>query len=91
MVKTIVFDAKNPCWSCNYDNNKAFIEMQTRWIYNFIKSRGYVYLDRIYDTFKAYWNPDESNDCIRYGNGINDFMMSWTHLGDNRFEIRIYY
>lgn len=89
MVKTFIFDEKSPYWSHNYKVNKCFIEMQTRWIYDFIKLQGYVYLDRIYNIFTAYWNPDESNDCIRYG--VNDFVMSWTHLGDNRFEIRIYY
>lgn len=89
MVKTIIFDEKSPYWSHDRKTNIAFIEMQMRWIYDFIKLSGYVYLDRIYNTFTAYWDPDEPNDCIRYG--VNDFVLSWTDLGDNRFEIKIYY
>lgn len=89
MVNTFIFDEMSPYWSNNYNFNKSFIEMQTHWIYDFIKANGYVYLNKIYDTFAVNWNPDESNDCIRYG--INDFMLSWRDLGNSRFEIRIYY
>lgn len=89
MVKTFIFDAMSPYWSYNHEVNKMFIETQMRWIYDFFKLRGYIYLDRIYDNFTTIWNPDEPNDCIRYG--VNDFVMLWTDLGDNRFEIKIYY
>ncbi len=89
MVDTFIFDETSPYWSNNYDFNKSFIEMQTHWIYDFIKANGYVYLNKIYDTFAVNWSPDESNDCIRYG--INDFMLAWRDLGNSRFEIRIYY
>ena len=74
MVDTFIFDEMSPYWSNNYD---------------LIKANGYVYLDKIYDNFAVNWNPDKSNDCIRYG--INDFMLSWRDLGNSRFEIRIYY
>ena len=89
MVDTFIFDEMSPYWSNNYDFNKTFIEMQTDWIYDLIKANGYVYLDKIYDNFAVNCNPYKSNDCIQYG--INDFMLSWRDLGNNRFEIRIYY
>ncbi len=89
MVKTFMFDKMSPYWSHDHEINKMFIEMNTRWLYDFFKLDGYVYLNKIYNIFGAYWNPDEPNDCIRYG--VNDFVMSWTDLGDNRFEINIYY
>ena len=89
MVKTFIFDKMSPYWSHNDEINKQFIETQIRYIYGFIRFQGYVYLDRIYNSFMAYWNPYESNDCIRYG--VNEFAISWTDLGDNRYEIKIYY
>lgn len=90
MVKIFIFDDKtSPYWSHNYEVNKSFIETRIRWIYDFIELKGYIYLDRIYNTFAAHWDPDEPNECIRYGS--NDFMLSWEDLGNNRFEIRIYY
>ena len=89
MVKTFIFDEASPYWSHSYENNRSFIEMQTRWIYDLINVQGYMYLNRIYENFGVRWNTDESNDCIRYN--TNNFILSWADLGDNRFEIRIYY
>lgn len=89
MVKTFIFDEKSTYWSHDREVNKSFIQLQIRWIYEYIKLRGYVYLDMIYGTFGDEWNPDEPNDCIRYG--VNGFVMSWTDLGNNQFEIKICY
>ena len=89
MIKTIMFDEKCFHWSDNYDLNRAFIESNTNWLYDIFNYKGYIYLDRIYEVFGAKWNPDEPNDCIRYG--VNQFMLSWIHLGHNKFEINIYY
>ena len=89
MVKTIIFDESNVNWVNNYKINRLSIEQYTRVLYDRLRLKGYVYLDRIYDTFGANWNPEEPNDCIRYG--VNQFVLSETHLNDNRFEINIYY
>lgn len=89
MVKTIMFDEKCSHWSDNYYLNMAFIESNTKWLYDIFNYKGYIYLDRIYEIFGAEWNPDEPNGCIRYG--VNQFVLSWTNLGHNKFEINIYY
>lgn len=89
MVKTFIFDKTSPYWCQSYEINKIFIEMNAHWLYDFFKSNGYVYLNKIYNTFGAYWDSYEPNDCIRYGS--NDFVLSWTDLGGNQFEINIYY
>lgn len=89
MIKNIIFDDLCAHWSKNYMYNKSFIEQQIRYIFDIIRCRGYIYLDRIYELFGAGWNPYDRNDCIIYDE--NDLVITYKNLKDSDFKITICY
>lgn len=90
MVKTIKFDEQNYLWMNDYMFNKALIDSRITYIYEVLRNRGYVYLNTIYETFGAGWNPhDDHNDCLMAGS--NELVISYKHLNDADFEINISY
>lgn len=90
MRKTIKFDDQNYLWMNDYMFNKSVIDSRITYIYNTLHFRGYVYLNTIYETFGAEWDPhNNTNDCLMAG--PNELVISCKHLNDADFVINICY
>jgi hypothetical protein len=60
---TLTFDKNSSRWERDYELNKLFIRTQLTFIQDLYETRGYIYLDTIYDLFGLRWNPYEENIC----------------------------
>lgn len=89
MVKSIKFDEQNYLWMNDYMFNKALIDSRITYIYEVLRNRGYIYLNTIYETFGAGWNPYDHNDCLM--TGPDEVVISYKHTSDADFEINILY
>lgn len=91
MLATINFNNECVKWTKNGIVNKAFIGYQIDYVYDRIRCRGYIYLNEIYDLFGARWDPHNSNDCLIYSEGKNNFTCSVQQLNDTDYKINICY
>lgn len=91
MLATIKFNNECTNWTTNGIVNKAFICYQIDYVYDRIRLRGYMYLNEIYDLFGARWDPHDSNDCLIYSEGKNNFTCSVQQLNDTDYKINICY
>lgn len=91
MLATIKFNNECINWSENGMVNNAFVWNQINHMYDHIRCRGYMYLNEIYDLFGAGWDPHDSNDCLIYSEGENEFTCSVQQLNDTDYKINICY
>ena len=68
-METIAFDAHCSAWTPNGEYNRLYLNMQCQYFQELCKYRGYLYLNYIYETLGAKWNPDWENVCYRIENG----------------------
>lgn len=71
--------------------NKTFIWQQINYIRDRIRLKGYIYLNEIYDFFGARWDPHDSNDCLIYSEGGDNFTYSIIQLNNTDYTINIRY
>lgn len=69
-LKAITYDSKNSTWEDNKEYNHLFLLVQERYIRDLLRTRGYIYLNQIYELVGAKWNPDDDNPCFKY-DGVN--------------------
>lgn len=66
LLATLVkFEKGNPYWTGDRDVDLAFLRCVERFINNTIRSRGYIYLNQIFERLGLKWNPDDANPCIK--------------------------
>ena len=68
-MKTITFDVNCANWSPNGEYNRFYLNTQCQHFQELCKYRGYLYLNYIYETLGAKWNPDWENVCYGIENG----------------------
>lgn len=61
----IAFDKNAFMWTNNRDYNMAFLKHLFEYWKDYMTCRGYVYLDKIYESMGIAWNPDNENVCYR--------------------------
>lgn len=66
ILKIVSFDEYNPNWVKSREYNILFLHCALDHINGIIKNRGYIYLNQIYETLGAKWNPDWDNPCVRH-------------------------
>lgn len=67
ILANITFDKQNTNWTNDQSYNHMFLLMEERYINDLIRSRGYVYLNQIYEALDTKWNPNDENPCIKRG------------------------
>lgn len=88
-MKTIKFDRNCLGWSNNIELNKVYLNCNINYITEKLMAKGYLYLNEIYESFGAKWNPDDYNVCYRAEHGIPN--IRYKVLDDNEFVVEIYY
>ena len=73
MKTIIIFDESSWQWATNPDYNKAFLESCFHYLKDTCDNRGYLYLNRVYESLGLKWNPDNENICFRKENGPIEF------------------
>lgn len=58
---TIMFDNTCTSWTPHADYNMLFLEMNMKYLHDLFTQRGYLYLNQIYESLGAEWNPDDNN------------------------------
>ena len=61
----IKFDKTCMGWNSNPEHSKAFIDANRNYIFERLYTRGYVYLNEIYETFGIEWDPKRDNVCYQ--------------------------
>lgn len=69
---TIMFDEKVYTWENNEGYNYMLLRHVEQHINDLVRSRGYIYLNQIYETIGVNWNPEQENPCV---------------IADNRYRI----
>lgn len=83
---TRVFDETNPNWSNNPEENMFFLEIAQNMFTDMLRSRGYLFLNEVYDYlgFESSeegdiigWNRDNGDGCVYfYIDFVNDHDLS---------------
>lgn len=64
LLGTIIFDEKSKFWSNDLERNYRFISHVECLIRDLLNTRGYVYLNQIYELLGKKWDPDRYNLLI---------------------------
>lgn len=92
LLETVLFDYTNPNWTNERDYCVIFLRQVEHHINKFLKRRGYLYLNQIYEALCVKWNPDDENPCIRYDEKQNkSIKFEMVELPNNAFVISIYH
>lgn len=86
-MKTIIFDESCVSWTGDPDFDRMLLDSQIDYLKDLCRFKGYLYLDKVYDTFGVAWNPDDDNVCYRQNNGGIDFEVE--PINDGKFLIHI--
>jgi hypothetical protein len=62
-VITFKFDQSSPEWYKHDEMNRVFLTQQVDYIRIRFITRGYIYLNTIYERFGVQWNPESENHC----------------------------
>ena len=63
-MTTIKFDRNCAGWTNEDYRNQCFLNLQTLYISEILKSRGYLYLNNIYEILGVQWDPNWNNICF---------------------------
>ena len=74
------------CWSKYDDFNQAYIEGQIKYLDEICRHYGYLYLNRIYETFGVIWDHERYNHCLSHEHG---FKIEYETVGYREYLIRI--
>ena len=62
-METIIFDDKSTHWRTeNNDYNLKTVQLVGNYCKDLLNSRGYIYLNQIYELFGVDWDPDMINN-----------------------------
>lgn len=76
MISKFKFDESCPAWSTYPDYNLIFIKAKRNYLADKLCARGYLYLNEIYESFGAEWDPKNDNNVVLYKGGENwDFVL----------------
>ena len=84
----VIFDRNTPYWSKDDESNLMYIRHQTLYMTSLLRGKGYVYLNQIYESLGAEWNPENENPCAIYSKG-NSIKFSIRQLFVGVFEVTI--
>lgn len=83
----IIFDDLAYMWTKDKDFNRAFLKHLLEYWKDCLTCRGYIYLDKIYESLGISWDPDDENVCYRKGENVE---FSFKECEDkNSFKIEI--
>lgn len=86
----IIFDRNSPYWNEDGGFNLLFLRAQERYLNDLAKSRGYIYLNQIYEVLGVCWNPENENECLKYDkNYIVQFQFEVFHESNSSLRIFI--
>ena len=71
--------------------NNVFIRQQEIYLNDLLKTRGYIYLNTIYETLGIKWDPDRNNVCFRYKPNDTKLHFAIRSLNEYGFDIDIVY
>lgn len=57
----LLFDESSMYWMENDGDRTAFVEQSEKLINDFIKNKGYIYLNQVYEHFGIPWDPKKEN------------------------------
>ena len=57
-MKTIAFDVNCAEWSPYGEYNRSYLKTQCQYFQDIFMTRGYLYLNYIYERLGVKWNPD---------------------------------
>lgn len=88
ILKTIKFDKNNIHWEDDEEYNHMYLMMAECHMNDFIRHRGYIYLNQICEELGVRWNPDDENPCVR---NDGSFVRLWlsSKSDDNSILIHI--
>lgn len=86
-MKIIVFDNNSAHWTKKNDDNLKFLQMIGHHCQDLFNSRGYMYLNQIYELFGIKWNPALVNSLYLVGSG--PIVFEFEPAGDENILIRI--
>lgn len=66
-IDIIQIDRDMFCWANNIAQIDVFIKTIESWINEKIRHRGYMYLNQIYESLHAPWNPQKENPVFTTG------------------------
>ena len=78
---TFTFDRDNLEWQNNMEFNKAVIKAHVDFLGKMFETRGYIYLNDIYEFFHIKWDPRRINQCLIYGEDGNEIRL--IHIDEN--------
>lgn len=87
MKTIIVFDERSWKWFVDTDCTRAALESEFCYLESIYDYRGYLYLNKVYETLGLDWNPDNENLCFRMENGPIEF--DYELMEDNTYKITI--
>lgn len=62
-MTTIKFNRNCVGWTKDDATNQYYLDIQLQYFNELLKARQYLYLNSIYETIGAAWNPDWKNIC----------------------------
>ena len=87
-----IFDTGNPSWVWSKEWNCIFIEKTMDRLGVTLRSKGYVYLNEIYEAFGVKWDPQRDNLIYIRIKGKKREFMGYHEIGDsNTWEIKTYF
>lgn len=60
---TIKFDQSSPAWYKYEGMNQMFLTQEVEYLRTRFVTRGYIYLNTIYEALGVQWNPEWENRC----------------------------
>lgn len=67
ILGNIMFDKNSNNWTNDFGYNISFLSQIERFVNELINSRGYIYLNRIYELLGVKWDPNNENQCVIKG------------------------
>ena len=87
-MKTILFDESCAGWCKNREVSRMFLARQSNYLAELLLSRGYVYLNQVYECLGAKWDPTWENLCW-YGRPILIDIIP-IEIDSDKFWFKIY-
>ena len=84
-METIKFDRSCLAHVENCGRNKAFLDVRKQYLVEKLLYRGYIYLNEIYESFGAGWDPTRENICW-HGKPL---FVKTEQTGENEFTITV--